>query len=58
MKKYFWLIAIVILLILAVIILKLTYNFVVQTKVNVEKALNILKENEIIYFKFIYNIST
>lgn len=44
MKKYFWLIAIVILFILAIFILKITYNFVVQSKINLEKAIAILKD--------------
>ena len=43
MKKYLWLIAIIILFVIAAFILKLTYNFVVQSKVNAEKAIAILK---------------
>jgi len=50
MKKYFWLIAIVILFILAAFILKITYNFVIRSRVNVEKAISILK-NEFIPLK-------
>jgi len=44
MKKYLWLIAIIILFIIAGFILKITYNFVVQSRVNVEKAISILKD--------------
>ncbi len=43
MKRYFWLIAILILFIVAGFVLKLTYNFVIHSKVNTEKALAILK---------------
>lgn len=50
MKKYFWLIAIVILFIIAAFILKITYNFVIHSRVNVEKAISILK-NEFIPLK-------
>ncbi|HNV44264.1 MAG TPA: hypothetical protein PK520_02725 [Exilispira sp.] len=44
MKKYIWLIAILLLLIVAGFILKLTYNFVIQSRVNIEKALALLTE--------------
>jgi hypothetical protein len=50
MKKYLWLIAIIILFIIAGFILKITYNFVVQSRVNVEKAITILK-NEFVPLK-------
>ncbi|MFN3411703.1 MAG: hypothetical protein ACK4YF_06070 [Exilispira sp.] len=43
MKKYFWLIAIIILFIIAIFVLKITYNFIVQSKINAEKAISILK---------------
>lgn len=50
MKKYFWLIAIVILFIIAAFFLKITYNFIIHSRVNIEKALSILK-NEFIPLK-------